>query len=380
MTPPPTTIDDVIALIERQREEGLHPGAQLYVSVAGEVVCDQAVGETEPGSGHALRPDHIMLLYSAGKPFTSAAILQLMEQGDLTLDDPIRRFIPTWGAGKERCTIRHVLTHMGGFSCVSTEANLFDQNLSWDERVAWLAGYPAEHEPGTAAAYHPFSGWIVLGEIVAVVDGRPIDQYLAEMVFAPLGMDSTYLGIPKDDQERLGERICPVHWTGYRVPVLTEGSLTTAEYHIEKIHNESWFVAKVEPGGGSRGPAHDVGKFYEALCKGGQGLFRRPETVDLFTATHRAGVADRTYLGMKVPWGLGILVAGGLSGPTGYRSFGHGGMVSSRGFCDPVEELVVVFVTNGLCAGLDHERRITDVTTALYAAVVPKPRGARFTG
>jgi CubicO group peptidase (beta-lactamase class C family) len=358
------TIEAVLDLVDQQRAEGLHPGAQLYVSHRGDVLCDTAVGQA--GEGAPLTPDHIMLLYSAGKPLTTVAVLQLVERGDVRLDDPIGRFVPAWGAGKERCTVRHVLTHMGGFAT----CELFDHDITYQEAIERIAAWPAEYEPGTKAGYHPSSGWKVLGEVVRVVDGRPIDRYLDEMVCQPLGLTSTFLGIPPERQPELASRLCPVHWTGYTLPVRTDdGGWLMAPYRADHVHNERWWLAKVEPGGSLRGPAHDLGRFYQALLDGGPGLFANPVMVDLMAATHRRGIRDRTFLS-TLPWGLGVNVAGGISGSrVGYRVFGHGGMATSRAFCDPVEGLVCVYVTNGLAPLLDHERRMTDLTEAVYEAV-----------
>jgi CubicO group peptidase (beta-lactamase class C family) len=365
-------IDGVLALLERQRDQGLHPGAQLYVSLRGEVVCHAAVGEAR--AGVPLRPDHITMWYSSTKPLTAVALLQLVERGHLGLDDRVGRYVSGWGAGKERCTLRHVLTHMGGFA----RAETFDDDISWDEAMARIAAHPAEYEPGTRAGYHPSSGWKVLGEVVRVVDGRPIEVYLADEVMRPAGMADTWLGIPLADQERLGDRLAPVHWTGHVVPVVEDGELSMRPYHVEEVHDRPWHRAKVEPGGAGRGPAADLGRFYEALVlDGGARLFRRPETVSLLGACHRVGIADTTFLAAVLPYGLGVQVAGGISGRVGYRAFGHGGMASSRGLCDPVEELVMVLVCNGLPGPVENERRMTEVTEAVYAAVCPRPRGPR---
>ena len=371
-----TDIDDVVALVERQRLEGLHPGAQLYVSRWGEVVCDVAIGEASPGT--PLTPGHLLLWYSSSKPLTAVAVAQLLERGDLHLDDPVERFVAGWGNGKEGCTVRHVLTHMGGFS--RADVRLFDSDVGWDETLAAIAASRAEYRPGTKAGYHPSSGWRVLGEVVRAVDGRPIDQYLREEVMAPAGMTDTWVGIPADDQALLADRLSPVHWTGHVIPVPNGATLELREYRVERWHNEVWHRAKVEPGGGGRGPASDLGRLYEALLLDGGGrLFRRPETVALLTACHRHGVWDRTF-GAEIPWGLGVQVAGGITGTVGHRTFGHGGMASSRGICDPVEGLVMVYVCNGLAAPEDNERRMREVTDAVYAAVCPEPSGARITG
>jgi CubicO group peptidase (beta-lactamase class C family) len=355
-------LSPVVELLRRQRAAGWHSGAQCYVSCHGEVLLDVAEGESRPG--RELRTDDLMLWYSSGKPLTTVAVLQLWERGQLDLDDPVGRYVEGWGAGKERATIRHVLTHTGGFPMYRD--TLFDEDLTYAESVARIAAHPAEWEPGTAAGYHPVTGWKVLGAIVERVDGRTIDAYVRDEVCRPLGLATTRLGIPLDEQRELGERIVPVEWRGHTFPVVDpDGGLRMAPYHIEEIHNEPWHIAKVEPGGGTRGPARELGRFYESLLGYGPAILG-PQTVDTMTAVHRWGLRDALFA-FDAPWGLGVAVD--FSGGTGRRAFGHGGMASSRGLADPECGLVVVVVANGLGSFFDAEQRVLDVTDAAYSAL-----------
>ncbi len=384
----------IVEMVERQRADGFHPGAQLYVSRHGVPLLDVAVGESRPG--RALQPDDVMMWYSSGKPVTTVAVLQLWERGLLDLDDLVGRYLPGFAAGKERATIRHVLTHTAGFS-MAGPGEPFDQDLTYAEVIARISAHPAEWEPGTKAGYHPSTAWKVLGAIVEVVDGRPIDRYLAEEVLPVAGMTASHLGIDPDTQAALGERLVPVHWTGHALAIPTpDGGIRMWEYHIENVHNEAWHVAKVEPGGGMRGPARDLGRFYESLlgygatpvAPGGgagapsdaamsrqaksheyRGRLLDPRTVEVMIAVHRYGIPDVTFGGMKIPWGLGVQVAGGLTGGVGRRSFGHNGMASSRGMADPDAGLVLVFVTNGLTDPLRNEQRMFEVVDGVYSAL-----------
>jgi CubicO group peptidase (beta-lactamase class C family) len=192
---------EVVETLERQRVEGLHDGAQVYVSRFGEPLLDLAIGESAPG--RALERDDVMLWYSSGKPVTTTAVLQLWERGRLGLDDRVADYIAGWGAGKERATIRHVLTHTGGFT-MTRRGEMFDKDVSYAEAVARIAAHPAEWEPGTKAGYHPTSGWKILGAIVEAVDGRPIDRYVADEVLGPAGAKQSRLGVPVEEQAALG--------------------------------------------------------------------------------------------------------------------------------------------------------------------------------
>lgn len=355
----------LVDLLERQRQAGAHPGAQLYVSFRGRPLLDVAVGESTPG--RPLSGDDLMLWYSSGKPVTTAAVLQLWERGRLGLDDPVARYIPGWAGGKERVSLRHVLTHTGGFTMVGP-GEPFDEDLSYADVIARIAAHPAEWEPGTKAGYHPSTGWKVLGAVVEAVDGRPIDRYVAEEVLRPAGLASARLGIPEKEQPELGDRIVPVHWTGHALAVPTADGVRMWEYHIERIHNQPWHMAKVEPGGGMRGPAAELGRFYESLLGYG-GPVLDPRTVEVMIAVHRHGLPDNTFAGQKIPWGLGVQVAAGLTGGVGRRTFGHNGMASSRGMADPDAGLVVAFVTNGLTDPLKNEQRMYEVTDGIYTAL-----------
>jgi CubicO group peptidase (beta-lactamase class C family) len=370
--PAPGTIDlsSVVEILERLRVEDRHDCGQCYVSLDGEVLLDVAIGETAPG--RPLRTDDLMLWYSSGKPLTTVAVLQLWEQARLGLDDLVADYIDGWGAGKERCTLRHVLTHSGGFPMYRDTA--FDTDISYRETIERIAAHPADWEPGTAAAYHPATGWKVLGAVVEAVDGRPIDQYLRDEVIAPLEMNDTFLGIPVDVQTDLGDRIVPVTWKGHRLPVIDgDGALSMVPYRIDQIHNEPWHIAKVEPGGGMRGPAHALGRFYESLLGYRSVRVLEPRTVEMMSAVHRYGLPD-PILGSSPPFGLGVAVD--FTGSPGRRAFGHGGMGSSRGLADPDCGLVMVVICNGLPDPLAAERRNRDITDAVYTAL--GERAARF--
>ena len=124
-------------------------------------------------------------------------------------------------------------------------------------------------EPGTAAGYHPVTGWKVLGAIVEAVDGRPIDRYVRDEILTPLG---ARLDVPRDPARRrsgdLGDRIVPVAWTGHTMPVVDDdGASEHGAVPHRTVHNEPWHIAKVEPAGGMRGPAHELGRVLRVAAR-----------------------------------------------------------------------------------------------------------------
>jgi len=351
-----------IDLLEEQRREGMHAGAQLFVARRGRILVDAAIGEAS--AGIPMKTDSVLLWFSATKPLTSVAIAQLWEQGKLELNDPVRKFIPEFGNGKEAATIKHLLTHTGGF-----RMRTFPVNYDWDTAIQKICEEPAEWEPGTVAGYHMLTGWYILGEIVGRIDGRRIDRYIEDEVLRPLGMKDTTLSITPAREAELGGRLSVVTETIQNKTGLESWNET--EYHRYML-----------PAGTGWGPAHDYGRLFLALQQGGilQGeRILKSETVDLFTTTHRRDMVDRTFSArekkpVSPPWGLGFRkgsdepIVAKMGRMCTADAYGHGGNRCMVGFAEPSRELVVAIVTNGLPAEDDNVKRLCAVSDAIHTA------------
>lgn len=351
--------------------EGLHLGAQLYVSRQGEVIADGAAGDSRPGQ--PLRRDQLMLWLSSAKPVAAIAIAQLWERGQLELDDPVARHIPEFAAhGKGAITLRHLLTHTAGIRLL----NVGWPQDSWETIIARIAAMRPEPRwvPGRKAGYHHASSWFLLGEMVRRLDGRPFSRYVREEIFEPLGMLDSWIGMPVERYRELREqdRICPVYDT--------EGP-PGGPPPPQGWDSEAWCTG-THPGGNGYGPISQLGRFYEMLLARGQvpggATGRRilsPQAVEAVTARHRAGMLDHTFQHV-LDWGLGFIINsrqyGAETVPYGYgdhaspRTFGHSGYRSSTGFADPEQGLAVALAFNGTPSHEAHERRIRTVLDALY--------------
>lgn len=357
------------AALEQGIREGLHLGAQIYVSLRGETVADGAVGENRPGE--PLTPDHLMLWLSSTKPVPAVALARLWEQGKLELDDPVARHVPEFAAnGKEGITLRHLLTHTAGIRTL----NVGWPELSWDEIIARLCAMKPEPRwvPGQKAGYHQASSWFVLGEVIRRVDGRPFSAFVREEVFEPLGMTDSWIGMP------------PERYRFYKESDYKESGRIGAMWNTEASPpvSHGWDTeercVRPSPGGNGYGPMRELGRFYEMLLGRGTLAGRRlltPQTVEALTARHRAGMVDATFKHV-LDWGLGFIVNsvqyGAETVPYGYghhassRTFGHSGYRSSTGFADPEKGLAVALAMNGTPANDAHERRIRAVVDAVF--------------
>ena len=341
-------------------EEGKHPGAQAYVSRSGRAVLEFACGEARPG--RPITPDSITAWFSACKPLTAMAVAMLYDRGLLELDDPVRRYLPAFANGKESCSIRHVLTHQGGFAGAVTHPG----NRSTEEIIAEICAWPDEYPPGAKAGYHPTGGWYVLGEILRIIDGRPIDRFVAEELFAPLGMADSHMGLTETERKRLEPRLALVALGN------TDREPYADQAMVDAFNSEEE-LARVNPSGGVRGPARDLGRFYEMLLAGGEWEGRQlidRRTVALFTACHRWDLPDQTLMQAPLAWGLGFGLFGSadMHRAVSRRVFSHSGMVSSVALGDPARELACVVITTGLLDAMGNARRLREVTGAVVEA------------
>jgi len=362
----PQAHDQIVALIEQGIRAGQHLGAQVYASLHGKPAVDLAVGEAAPGV--AMAPDTLMLWMSATKPIVAAAVMQCVERGELALDDPVADHLPAFASGgKDAITIRHLLTHTGGFRHVPIR---FPEQ-SWQQIIETICAAPIEKgwEPGRTAGYHPRPSWFILGELVQHATGQSLPDYLREMILMPLGMHDCFVGMPDEVYERLHD--------AKRIGMLpnTEGKQLAAHPRTSK----TWLTA-CAPASNGIGPADQLARFYEMLLGGGEldGVrVLAPDTVEQMTHRHRAGTYDLTFQ-HRMDWGLGMMLdkpdrRGRM--PYGHGrhaspgTFGHGGMQSSAAFGDPHHGLAVAVVFAGMPGEQVHQRRMDELFTALYEAL-----------
>ena len=171
-------------LAHRHLENRWHTGAQVAVYRDGELQLEVRVGE-------AAGEEHRLLYFSATKPLVTIGVLTLIERGQIELDTPLIQVWPEFGQGsKADCTLRHVLTHQGGFP-------VFDRNFDWRQIDDWTAivqstaAIEAEWPPGTDTGYHPLTFGIVLGELIRRIDGREPREFMQDELFEPLGMKAS---------------------------------------------------------------------------------------------------------------------------------------------------------------------------------------------
>jgi CubicO group peptidase (beta-lactamase class C family) len=348
-------------LIERGIADGLHTGAQLFTSIGGRPSGSLALGESRPGV--PMTDDTLVLWLSSTKPVAAVAIMQLRERGLCFLDDPVAQHLPEFAQrGKDAVTIRHLLTHTGGFRMVdlgppgTPTSEIIDRICAAGLERGWV--------PGEKAGYHPHTSWYILGELVRLIDGREFSAYVRSEIFELLDMHDCWVGMPADRAASYGDRIAPM-------PNTAKGG--------GSIHPRSspTGVLDGEPGAGGYGPMNQLAHLYEMFLGGGERHGHRvlsAESVAMMTSPQRIGMFDESFKRV-IDWGLGLIINSrqySENPPYGYgihaspRAFGHSGRESSVGMADPEYQLVIALEFNGMPGELRHQKRAEAALAAVY--------------
>lgn len=369
MSPPQSLFRRTHALIEEQRRTGLHLGAQLYVWRRGEVLANDAIGDAGPGV--AMTPGTLMPWMSCTKPLVAVAVARLWERGTLELDDPVARHLPPFATnGKDRVTIRHLLTHTGGFPVVNTGWPA----ATWDQIIQRICEAPLKPGwvPGRRAAYHAQSSWFILGRLVEQFTGSPCCRHVRDLLAEFAGTTDAWLAMSTADYEREKSRIGAMFVTSQSEPVQQETSRLHGRFHD-----------RCSPAGGGIGTMQALGAFYAHLLEclarrrydGGRHFVLSAPAMEACITRQRVGIVDEVFK-RPMDWGLGFIIDSNHYGrqpvPYGFgphcspRTFGHGGHESSVAFADPEHGLVVAWVCNGMPGAARHDDRNHRINAAIY--------------
>jgi len=365
---------------------GRFPGAVAVVEHRGRVVFHGHWGHADSAGTRPLDEDAIFRIYSMTKPVTSVAVLMLMEEGRLSLDDPLARYLPAFAdrqvviggdpahpqlaPSPRAITLRHLLTHTSGLAAASdthptatrllTAADV-DSATSLEDVAARLAAVPLADAPGTHFHYEG-SNTELLARVVEVASGQPFARFLQQRIFDPLAMRDTGFEVPAAQRGRVVE--LP---TGN-----DDGSLRVAD--TASARSPGVRLKGYDSGaGGLYSTAADYLRFAHMLLDEGRGNGRQllsRKTVELMMADQLGGFAPAVpSQGPGEGFGLGGYVvtdaaARGRLGSVG--QFGWSGAASTYFTIDRHERLVAILMLQYLPGG---ERPLASPSTRFYNLV-----------
>ncbi|CAM5389842.1 serine hydrolase domain-containing protein [Streptomyces fumanus] len=354
-------------------DAGRLPGFLVAVARGGRVAHLTTYGHRDIAAGLPVTADTLWRIYSMTKPVTAVAVLMLAEEGRLSLDDPVAAYLPAFaeprvyagGSAPDVTTrpaagpvlIRHLMTHTAGLTFGFYHAHPVDAlyraaglessvppGADLAETVDLYASLPLQFEPGTQWNYSVASN--VLGRLVEVVSGRPLDEFFAERIFRPLGMADAGFQVTGEQAGRLAELYGEQDGGGI-APVAGL-----------PLQGRPRFLSG---SGGLVASAHDVHRFTELLRRRGELDGTRllsAATVDLMTRNHLPGGADLRSFGSRpahdepgndgVGFGLGVSVVtdpARTQVPSAPGTYGWSGVATTTFWVDPGRELTVQFMT-----------------------------------
>ena len=187
-------LDAVVASYFKKDE----PGAAVLVMRDGKPLLRKGYGLADVELGVAIQPEHVFRIASITKQFTAMAILQLVEQGKIGLDDPITKFFPDYPTQAKTITVEHLLTHTSGMKSYSSKDNFISMirsDLTPQQLIDTFKNDPLLFSPGEQYASGN-SGYVILGAIIEKVTGQSYADYLTSNVFAKAGLTQTYYDDP----------------------------------------------------------------------------------------------------------------------------------------------------------------------------------------
>jgi CubicO group peptidase (beta-lactamase class C family) len=376
---------------------GRIPHAQFVLARGGEVVHEVVLGQQDVERGVPLAADTVYRIYSMTKPVTSVALMQLVEEGKVTLDDPVDRYIPSWkGLGVFSAGVNPVfattpperpmqvvdlLRHTSGLTYgfqnrtnvdaayrkLKLEAMHGEHDL--EAMIDMLSRVPLEFSPGEAWNYSVATD--VCGYLVQKIAGKPLDEVLHERIFEPLGMVDTGFFVREDQRARFAA--CYDAVLGGKMK-LQDDPATSPYLAPPKL---------LSGGGGLVGTAADYLRFANMLLNRGEldgARILAPKTVDLMASNHLPGGGDLTELSRSlfsestnagVGFGLGFAVVFDPPQtliPCSLGEFYWGGAASTAFWVDPIEDITAVFMTQLLPSSSYPIRR--ELRTLVYAALM----------
>ena len=369
-------------------------GAQVAVSRRGQLAHFSSLGLMDAERGRAMAQDTIFRIYSMSKPITSVAFMMLVEEGLVALDDPVAKFIPAWadlgvydGGFMDTFKTKRpnrpmqmvdLLRHTSGLTYGFQQRGNVDAAYrklglgeietkgTLDTMIEALAGLPLEFSPGEAWNYSVSTD--VLGYLIGVISGMPFERFLQTRLFEPLRMVDTGFHVPADQAGRLAA----CYALGPKGVVLQDDPTKSSYLSAPGF---------ISGGGGLVSTMDDYLRFCRMLLNGGELDGERilsPKTVRLMATNHLPGGADLSSLSRSMfseaayaglGFGLGFsttIDAAATLIPSTIGDMSWGGAASTFFWVDPVEELIVILMTQLLPSSAYPIRR--QLRTLAYSA------------
>jgi beta-N-acetylhexosaminidase len=320
-------------IMQNAINDSVFPGGVVGVIRNGVLVWEEGYGYHDYTKTRKVEPDDVYDLASITKVMaTTTSVMKLVDDGKISLDDPVYRYIEEFDTNNKRdITIRHLLLHTSGLPAFRVYVDVFRTR---NEIIQAVKNEPLINGVGTRYVYSDL-GFILLAEIVEQVSGKQFDQYTRETLFGPMGMNFTMFN-PDLAGPEVFSRIPPTE--------------IDAVYHRGVVHRKvnderAYFMGGIAGHAGLFSNVQDMAKYAFMLMNNGSYAGQQllsPETVQYFIGqrsplNHRGLGFDRKNNDARV------ITAGTLSSD---NTFGHTGFTGTSMWIDPEKDVAVILLTN----------------------------------
>jgi CubicO group peptidase (beta-lactamase class C family) len=368
-------------------------GNVIYIMRNGKPVYHKAFGLRDVATNDTMEQDDIFRIASQSKAITSVGVMILQERGQLLINDPVGKYLPEYrettvaeddGNGgykvvpaKRAITIRDLLTHTAGISYGRgpgaqewLDADIFgwytaDRDEPIRETVRRMASLPQAAQPGEQFVYGYNTD--ILGAVIEVISGEPLDRFLKDNILEPLNMNDTDFYVPEEKRDRLAT---VYSLKGEKISLADNPGTLDGVSHVGQGHYIDGPRKSFAGGAGFTSTTRDYGTFLQMILNGGALNGTRilsRKSVELMTANHLGDIDYSSGAG----FGLGFEVItdlGEFGKPGSEGAYGWGGAYHSVYWIDPQENLVVVYLTQLIPAGdLDDQNKFRAL---VYQAIV----------
>jgi CubicO group peptidase (beta-lactamase class C family) len=365
-------------------QAGMHPAIQLCIRQHGRVVLNRAIGH---GWGNAptdapdaekvpVTTDTPFCVYSAAKGITATVVHMLVDRGVFALDDRVCEYLPTYTShGKDRTTIRHVLTHSAGVPFPTGPKPDLKRTDDHEYTQQMLAQLRPQYRPGLVHIYHALTWGPLMREIVYAAAGKDIREILATEILDPLGFRWTNFGVDKTDVPL----VAPSHATGRPLPPVIAGIFRKAiggtVHEMIPYTNTAEFLTTVVPSSNTVSTAHEMSRFAEIWRRGGELDGVRviaPETMYGAVQESRRLRPDFAVGLMPARWGTGFNLGTNRFGPFGRNApaaFGNLGLSNIAIWADPARGISAGLISSGKPGRDPESGRHTALMDTIAAAI-----------
>ncbi|MBS4728174.1 lipase LipE [Mycobacterium sp. SM1] len=369
---------------------GMHPAIQLCLRHHGRVVLNRAIGHawgnapSDPPDAEKVpvTTDTPFCVYSAAKAITATVVHMLVERGYFSLDDRVCEYLPGYtGHGKERTTIRHVMTHSAGVPLAPRRKPNVTRVDDSEYARRKLGELRPLYPPGLIHMYHALTWGPLTREIVSAATGKNIRDILAAEVLDPLGFRWTNYGVAAQDVPL----VAPSHATGKPLPgpiaAVFRKAIGGTVHEVIPYTNEPLFLTSVIPSSNTVSNANELSRFAEIWRCGGEldGVrIMRAETLRNAVRQCRRLRPDVATGLMPLRWGTGFMLGSTRFGPFGRNApaaFGHLGLVNIAIWADPERGLAAGLVSSGKPGRDPAADRYTALMDTITAVIPRETRG-----